>query len=90
MYIYICIIADKQCFEGTLLPPASFPGGEQNFEAMGKFAYFDSVAGSMMCVLMLMTGTNMSKFIVQGHQVPCMFVCVYIWIYVYVHMCICF
>jgi hypothetical protein len=55
-------------FEGILLPPVAFPGGEQNFEAMGKVAYFDSIAGTMFFVLMLMTGTNISSSMVDANQ----------------------
>ena len=55
-------------FEGILLPPVAFPGGEQNFEAMGKVAYFDSIAGTMFFVLMLMTGTNSSSSMVDANQ----------------------
>ena len=57
-----------QVFAGTELPPAAFPGGEQHYEAMGKFAYFDSVAGALCAVLRLMTGVNMSTSMVQGFQ----------------------
>jgi hypothetical protein len=60
----------QQCFEGTLLPPAVFPEGEQHLAAMGFFAYFDSLAGAMFAVVMLLTGSSMTTTIVHADHSP--------------------
>ena len=62
-------LVGQQIFEGTLLEPAAFPRGEQNFSAMGKFEYFDSVAGALVLALIIMTGVNMSSRFAEGHQI---------------------
>ena len=64
----IYALVGRQTFEGVALPPTAFPSGEQHFQAMGDFFYFDSMAGALFSVVMLMTGSNMSTSMVAVGQ----------------------